>query len=282
MTRVIAIGHTARDEFAEDGQSWRLGGTALYAAAATARLGAETTLITRVGEAERGALENRCRELNISLVALRGIVSTTFVFGADATGHRTLRLRARARGIAASDLPPALAQPDAVVFGSIAHELGDSLYASFRGAARVVAAQGYLRQWDADGSVRPRTWSDPRLVLAEVDAVVVSEEDLAGDDDLAPAWSRVAKAAIVVTLAERGARLWREGAAEDVPGFPVLVVDQTGAGDAFAAGLAVALAERRPLRDAVRFANAVASFAVEGRSTSTLADRATVDQRLGG
>jgi len=83
-----------------------------------------------------------------------------------------------------------MALPDAVVFGSIAHELGGALYASFRGAVRVVAAQGYLREWDADGIVRPRVWADAEAVLGEVDAVVVSEEDLAGDERVAAAWSR--------------------------------------------------------------------------------------------
>ena len=46
-------------------------------------------------------------------------------------------------------------------------ELGVALYAAFRGAARVVAAQGYLRAWDADGLVRPRPWEDAAGVLAE-------------------------------------------------------------------------------------------------------------------
>ena len=45
---------------------------------------------------------------------------------------------------------------------------------------------------------------------------------------------------------------------------PVDVVDTTGAGDAFAGALAVALRERRPRIDAVRFAVAAATLAVTG------------------
>jgi len=273
--RVLAIGHTARDEF---GGEWRLGGTALYAAATAAHLGAETTLVTRVGGGERAALVERCRELGIALVALGGNVSTTFAFTYDAAGVRTLKLRARARGITVADLPSALPRPDAVVFGSIAHELGGALYASLRGAVRVVAAQGYLRSWDADGLVWPSRWVDAADVLTEVDVAVVSEEDLAGDEGVAPAWSRIAP--LVVTVAERGAHLWRDGARDGVAGFPVAAVDQTGAGDAFAAGLAVALAEGRAMVEAARFANAVASFAVQGLGTSALGDRAAVEARL--
>ena len=59
------------------------------------------------------------------------------------------------------------------------------------------------------------------------------------------------------------------------------VVDQTGAGDAFAASLALGLAEGLVLVDAARFASAAASFAVEGLGMSRLADRARVRARTG-
>ncbi|MGH2491735.1 MAG: PfkB family carbohydrate kinase, partial [Candidatus Limnocylindria bacterium] len=58
------------------------------------------------------------------------------------------------------------------------------------------------------------------------------------------------------------------------------VVDPTGAGDAFAAGLAIALADGRPPDDCARYANAVASFAVEGVGMESLADRARVEARM--
>ena len=86
-----------------------------------------------------------------------------------------------------------------------------------------------------------------------------------------------------MTLAERGARVFEGGRTRDVPGFHVdEVVDQTGAGDAFAAGLALALADGQTLDGAVRYANAVASFAVEGLGTEGLGDAARVAGRLAG
>ncbi len=48
----------------------------------------------------------------------------------------------------------------------------------------------------------------------------------------------------------------------EVPGFPVPVVDTTAAGDAFVGGLAVAVLEGQPIRDAVRFANACGALTV--------------------
>jgi ribokinase len=57
--------------------------------------------------------------------------------------------------------------------------------------------------------------------------------------------------------------------------------DTTGAGDTFAAGLAIALGEGRSLREACRFANGVASFGLEGPGISALATREAVEQRIG-
>ncbi|MCI0748117.1 MAG: ribokinase [Verrucomicrobia subdivision 3 bacterium] len=54
--------------------------------------------------------------------------------------------------------------------------------------------------------------------------------------------------------------VWGSGE-ECFPQLPVKTVDATGAGDAFAAGLAVALAEKRSLREAGALANAAAALA---------------------
>ena len=62
-------------------------------------------------------------------------------------------------------------------------------------------------------------------------------------------------------------------------GTRVLVL--TGAGDAFCAGLALGLADGDDLELAARFANAVASFAVEGVGTAALASRDQVQARMG-
>lgn len=47
-----------------------------------------------------------------------------------------------------------------------------------------------------------------------------------------------------------------------LPAFKVKAVDTTGAGDAFSAGLAVALSEGMDIVDAVRFANAIAASSI--------------------
>ncbi|HYV21402.1 MAG TPA: PfkB family carbohydrate kinase [Candidatus Bathyarchaeia archaeon] len=277
MFDLVTIGHTARDEFEGDPE-WRIGGTATYAAAAAACLGDRVALLTRVGPNEGERLAKRCRELGIELHALESAVTTTFSFR-YVDGRRRLRLKARAKGIGADAIPPALRETRAVVLASIAHEIEPSVFAVYSGVPRVLAAQGYLRSWDADGTIRRREWDDAQVVLERVSVTVVSEEDIEGDLDLARGWARIAP--VIVTVAERGALVLRGGREVEVGGFPANeVVDQTGAGDAFCAGLALGLADGDDLEAATRFANAVASFAVEGVGTAALASREQVQARL--
>ena len=66
---------------------------------------------------------------------------------------------------------------------------------------------------------------------------------------------------VVVTLGGTGALVLTDEVDEVVPALPVEAVDTTGAGDAFNAGFAVALAEGRPLLDAVRFGAACGAHA---------------------
>lgn len=270
----LAIGHTARDEF-PDGR-WRLGGSALYGAATAAKLGADVTLVTRAGPNERDALETLCQELGIRLRALPSDRTTTFGFTYDPAGRRSLFLRAKAAPITRAEVGRAAGAPRAVLLASIAGELDDSLFAPWSGAKRVLAAQGMLRSFGTDGLVVPSPWTDYARLLPKVDAVVVSEEDHAEDR----AW--LPYTTVVVTKAERGSDVHPKGGSTvAIEPFAVAeVIDQTGAGDAFAASLALGLAEGLPIVEAARFASAAASFAVQGLGMSRLADRARVRERM--
>ena len=72
----------------------------------------------------------------------------------------------------------------------------------------------------------------------------------------------------VVTLGSQGAQIVSQQESVRMATFEVDVVDTTGAGDAFNAGLAVALAEGRDLRAAVKFANAAAALCVTKPGTA--------------
>ena len=68
--------------------------------------------------------------------------------------------------------------------------------------------------------------------------------------------------AVILTLGERGALLLTPDLTQQVPAYSVEVVDTTAAGDAFCGALATALARGDNLVDAVAFANAAGALAV--------------------
>jgi ribokinase len=85
----------------------------------------------------------------------------------------------------------------------------------------------------------------------------------------------------IVTLGERGAIAVDSEGVRRVAPFRVEVVDTTGAGDAFNAGLAVGLAERGPLDAALRLASATAALACTRRGAqASLPPRAAVEALL--
>lgn len=108
----------------------------------------------------------------------------------------------------------------------------------------------------------------PDEFLVLVDYLTPNETELATllhpsppEGEALDALSRRIKA-LVITLGSKGAQIVESGQQRTVPAFAVDAVDTTAAGDAFNAGLAVALARGAPLDEAVRYANAVGALSV--------------------
>lgn len=126
----------------------------------------------------------------------------------------------------------------------------------------------------------------PSETLQLADYLTPNETELetlsgrASEDVAASARSLLARGGqrAVVTLGARGAQIVSQNQSVHIAPFEVDAVDTTGAGDAFNAGLAVALAEGRGLRTAVRFANAAAALSVSKRGAAgSVPYRAEVD-----
>jgi ribokinase len=87
----------------------------------------------------------------------------------------------------------------------------------------------------------------------------------------------------VLTLGAAGTLAHGPEGRVHVPAFTVAVVDTTGAGDAFNGALAVALAERRGMAEALTFACAAAGLACTRRGAQTsLPTRGDVDRLIAG
>ena len=125
---------------------------------------------------------------------------------------------------------------------------------------------------------KPTTFGDRLLQVAS--HVVFSAESLcatAGSSDLRSALARLAPMVPSFLAVTDGPRpvLWRDenGAIRELGVFKIEAVDTLAAGDVFHGALALALAENRPIRDALRFAAAAAGLKCTRFGGSTGAPR---------
>lgn len=113
----------------------------------------------------------------------------------------------------------------------------------------------------------------PEEIVALVDILTPNEIEagtLTGDmaEDLNEATRAAGKLLesgaghVIITLGERGACWVQRDRVQAFPAFSVAAVDSTAAGDAFNGALALALAEERPMEEAISFANAAGALTV--------------------
>jgi sugar/nucleoside kinase (ribokinase family) len=115
--------------------------------------------------------------------------------------------------------------------------------------------------------------------LRRINVLILSEQDVPDPDGLVRAWGRMIDT-IVVTRAERGATVYHSGEPCNHPARPADQVDPTGAGDVFAPAFMIRLIETGDPCEAAEFANAVASFSIEGPGVTGIPMRQQVEAYL--
>jgi sugar/nucleoside kinase (ribokinase family) len=188
-------------------------------------------------------------------------------------------LLARADDLQPADIPTEWRAAPIVHLGPLAREVDARFAKMFPGALVGVTPQGWMREWDATHRVRSRCWDEASDILPNVDVLVLSEEDLNGECDQMDEYARLTRIS-VLTKGPKGCVVFANGIEKHVPGFPAREVDPTGAGDVFAGAFLVRLDETNDPFEAARFANATASFCVEGPGITTIPTRAQVEERL--
>jgi sugar/nucleoside kinase (ribokinase family) len=238
------------------------GGCAANAAVAVARLGGRAGFAGPLGDARDAASERILANLGAEGVDCSGVrrvaggTASVSLILIDASGEKSIATR-RGNGLAKA-LPD---DADRLLRG-IDALLVDNRFPAF---VTPVAAAARMRNIpiviDLDQATRP---DDPLLALGT--HVIASCEALSGTTgtrDFAHGLACLAPHApglLAVTDGKNGV-YWRDGnALRHLPAFAVTAVDTLAAGDAFHGAFALALAERRGLEAALRFASAVAAL----------------------
>ncbi|MYD64858.1 MAG: sugar kinase [Chloroflexi bacterium] len=236
--QILVVGAVTEDRF---GDETRPGGAVLYAARALEALGIRArVLVSAPAGFEADALaahEHMCVPGDSGLR-----------FAHDATGdERRLRVLSRPdRPLNASDLPDHWRDPDVLILGPLLpDDIDIASFAELTIPRITLLAQGLQRSVAPDGAVTLLGEPGPAL-LAACDArtsLFLSSAEVAPWPDGAVEDLAAACARVVVTRGASGADVYRAGEEPlHIAAAPATPVDTTGAGDAFAASFAAALA----------------------------------------
>ena len=248
----LVIGHVTCDVL--QGTS-TIGGTVSYAARTADALGCRVGVVTSAS-----ADLDLEQVFDDMLVARLPAAATTTFRNIYSPSGRLQVLDSVARPLFREAVPSDW-QASVVHLGPVARECDPSLYGLFGDAFVGVTPQGWMRQWDQKGQVRASRWEDADLMLARADAVVLSEDDIAGDETLAATYAAQTNL-LVVTRGKAGCTVYSDGVSREFAPPKVQEVDPTGAGDVFAAVFFVDFHRWHDPWRAARFANCVAAQSV--------------------
>jgi sugar/nucleoside kinase (ribokinase family) len=177
------------------------------------------------------------------------------------------------------NIPPAWREASIIHVGPIAGEGKTLVDGQFPASSLGLTPQGWLRTWTESGRVYPGAWPEAALMLPKAAAVVLSIEDVGGDEDQIEAMANNCRV-LAVTEGLAGARLYWNGDLRRFYAPHVIEVDATGAGDIFAAAFFWRLHVTRDPWAAAKFATHLASFSVQRRGLEGIPTQAEIQTCL--
>ncbi len=232
-----------------------IGGTASYASLTAKAFGIKVGIVTA------------CRQ-DLDLHQLDGIriirkpseFTSTFENIYTPSG-RIQHVHHVAEQITLNDIPSSWRNAPIVHLGPIAREISPEIAEAFPNALLGITPQGWLREWDEEGTVTFCNWPDAESVLSHADTAVMSIEDVRGDEEVVAEFAAILPI-LVVTEGAKGCRVYWHGDVRNFRPPQEKEVDPVGAGDIFATSFFIRLNATKDPWESARFATLVAANSV--------------------
>jgi len=277
MFDLVTVGHLAIDRiFSPKIVAPRptLGGPPTYVSLSARRLGAEVSVVSKVGGdfPDEYVTWLGANEVDVSgLKRVEEAPTTRFILRYEDDGGRKLQVASRAPSICPEDIPPNL-KAKAGHVAPIVNEVLPETVGKLRKMVGVLSLdpQGFVRQIDKEGNVILRRWANPQ-VLQQIDVYKSSLAEIRMVTGLKNPRSAMRKVAnygipiVMVTKGVEGSTLLYEGKFYDVPACkPRVILDPTGAGDAFIGAFLAEYVQEKNLLWCACVGSAASSFLLEG------------------
>lgn len=258
----LTVGHLSRD-LIED--TFTLGGTVAYAGLTAKALGREVGIVTSFNDSL-----NKKQLKTIQVFNLPADTTTTFENTYQQDVRRQI-IHARALDLDPTAIPLLWRSANLVHLGPIANEVDVQLVHLFENAFIGITPQGWMRKWDDEGVISFAGWEAISEILPAVHAVVISIEDINGEEAIARKMAQQCRI-LALTKGAEGVTLYHGGKTTSILPPKVEEIDSTGSGDIFAAAFFINLQEGGNPLSAARFANFIASKSVSKSGLESVPD----------
>jgi len=250
--------------------SMAAGGKGANQAVAAARVGGKVTFVARVGadlfgtQALKGFKADR---INVKFVLRdKKAASGVALIFVDAEGENSIAVASGANAaLSAADIRKT---KSAIASSNVLLMQLETPIETVEAAAEIARKNHIpIILNPAPAQPLPETLLNKISVLTpnEHEAELLTGIAVHGEEDAARAADTLVRkgvSTVLITLGAKGTYVFAEEFKGLIQSYAVTAVDTTAAGDVFNGAFAVAFAEKRPLHDAVRFANAAAALSV--------------------
>lgn len=274
---IVTVGHFAIDTISSPKITparTTLGGSPTYVSVAAAKLGADVSVVSKVGRDFPNQYLDWLQSNHVDLAGLKQTtsgVTTKFVLQYQHDWKRKLQLKTLGPPIRVNDIPDSL-QAQALHVAPIANELSTNVIQKLRKLTKILSLdpQGFTRDFDGRGNMRLKHWEE-RTVLELIDVYKSSQDEIrmiTGITDIKRAARRIQNYGakiVIVTRGPHGSALLFENVSYNLPACsPQVLIDPTGAGDVYIGGFLAEYVDEKDPRWCACVGAAAASFVVEG------------------